>query len=78
MVILLLLFLNFNKRLRHKKAEVKNKDNFKHTRRNVNYVDCDSDSSSDESNDVYDAEFYWPSKAKSYAYDSLKPIHKNW
>jgi hypothetical protein len=43
------------------------KYNFKHTRRNVNYVDCDSDNSSDESNDVYVAEFCWPSKAKSYS-----------
>jgi hypothetical protein len=34
-----------------------NKDNFKHTRCNVNYVNCDSDSSSDESYDVYAAEF---------------------
>jgi hypothetical protein len=54
-----------------------NKDNFKHTRRNVNYVDCDSDSSSNESNDVYAAEFCWPSKAKSYACDSLEPVRKN-
>jgi hypothetical protein len=54
-----------------------NKDNFKHTRRNVNYVDCDFDSSSDESNEVYAVEFGWPSKAKSYACDSLKPVHKN-
>jgi hypothetical protein len=52
------------------------KDNFKHTHRNVNYVDCDPYSSSDESNDVYAAEFCWPSKAKSYACDSLKPVHK--
>jgi hypothetical protein len=29
-----------------------NKDNFKHTHRDVNYVDCDSDSSSDKSNEV--------------------------
>jgi hypothetical protein len=54
-----------------------NKDNFKHTRRNVNYVDCDFDRSSDKSNDVYAAEFCWPSKAKPYACDSLKPVHKN-
>jgi hypothetical protein len=33
------------------------KDNFKYTRHNVNYVDCDSDSSSDESNNIYAAEF---------------------
>jgi hypothetical protein len=54
-----------------------NKDNFKRAHRNVNYVDCDSDSSSDESNDIYAAEFCWPSKAKSYACDSLKPVYKN-
>jgi hypothetical protein len=30
-----------------------------------------------ESNDIYAAEFCWPSKAKSYSCDSLKPIHKN-
>jgi peptide methionine sulfoxide reductase MsrB len=55
-----------------------NKDNFKHTYRNVNYVNCDSDSSSDKSNEVYAAEFCWPSKAKSYACDSVKLVHKNW
>jgi hypothetical protein len=54
-----------------------NKDNFKHTRHDVNYVDCDSDSSSDESNDVYAAEFYWPSMAKSYSCDSLELVYKN-
>jgi hypothetical protein len=54
------------------------KDNFKHTYRNVNYVNYDSDTPSDESSDVYAAEFCWPYKAKSYACDSLKPVHKNW
>jgi hypothetical protein len=34
-----------------------NKDNFKHTHYNINYADCDSDGSSDESNDVYAVEF---------------------
>jgi hypothetical protein len=58
--------------------ESRSKESFKHTCRNVNYVDCDFDSSSDESNDVYAAEFSWPSKAKSYSCDSLKPVHKNW
>jgi hypothetical protein len=53
------------------------KDNFKHTRRNVNYVDCDSDSSTEKSNDVYAAEFCWPFKAKYYCCDSLKLVHKN-
>jgi hypothetical protein len=54
-----------------------NKDNFKQAHRSVNYVDCDSDSSSDESNDAYAFEFYWSSKAKSYTCDSLKEVHKN-
>jgi hypothetical protein len=54
-----------------------NKDNFKHTRRNINYVDCDSDSSSDESNDVYATEFCWPSKDKSYACDSQAGSQKS-
>jgi hypothetical protein len=53
------------------------KDSFKHTCHNVNYIECDSDSSSDESNDVYAAEFCWPSKAKSYSCDFLKLVHKN-
>jgi hypothetical protein len=35
------------------------------------------DSSNDESGEVLTAEFAWPSKAKSYACDSLKPIHRN-
>jgi hypothetical protein len=55
-----------------------NKDNFNHNHRNVNYVDRDSHSSSDESNDICATEFCWPSKAESYACDSLKPVHKNW
>jgi hypothetical protein len=77
MVILSSLSLNSNKRLRHKKTEIESKDNFKLTHRNVNCVDYDSDSSSDESNDIYAAKFCWPSKAKSYACDSLKSVHKN-
>jgi hypothetical protein len=63
--------------LTQKSRSKENKDKFKHTRHNVNYVDCDSDSSSDESNEVYAAEFCWPSKTKSYACDSLKLVHKN-
>jgi hypothetical protein len=63
--------------LAHESRGKENKDNFKDTCRNVNYVDCDSDSSSDESNEIYAAEFCWPSKAKSYACNSLKPVHKN-
>jgi hypothetical protein len=78
MVILSLLFLNTNKRLWHKKAGVKKiKIILSILAANVNYVDCDSDSSSDESNEVYAAEFCWLSKAQSCACDSLKPVHKN-
>jgi hypothetical protein len=65
------------KALAQESRSKENKDNFKHTRLNVNYVDCDFDSSSDESNDVYATEFCCPSKAKSYACDSLKPVRKN-
>jgi hypothetical protein len=61
----------------HESRSKESKDNFKHTNPNVNYVDCDSDSSSDESNNVYAVEFCWPSNAKSYACDSLKLVHKN-
>ena len=53
------------------------KEGFKPVRRNVHYVEYDSDSSSDESSDAYAAEFTWPSKAKSYSCDSLTPVHKN-
>jgi hypothetical protein len=37
----------------------------------------DYNSSSDDEVDVYAAEFVWPSKAKPYACNSLKPIRKN-
>jgi len=40
-------------------------------------LDHDSDSSDDESKEVYAAEFVWPSKAKSSLVLSLKPIQKN-
>jgi hypothetical protein len=35
-------------------------------------------SSEDETNDCLVAEFMCPAQAKSLAYPSLKPIHKNW
>jgi hypothetical protein len=52
------------------------KDSFKEAGHNVNYVDNDSDSSSNESGDMYAAEFCWPSRAKSLHCDSLKPVNK--
>ena len=40
-------------------------------------LDCNSDCSDDESNDVYVAEFARPSQAKSFTCSALKPIRKN-
>jgi hypothetical protein len=81
MVILSLLSLSLSqlkqKALVQESWSKENKDNFKHTCRNVNYVNCDSNSSSDEANEAYATEFCWSSKAKSYACDYLKPVHKN-
>ena len=46
-------------------------------RSNVHIVDNDSDSSDDESKEIYAAEFVWPSKAKPCSCPSLKPVQKN-
>jgi hypothetical protein len=78
MVIHSLLSHNSNKRLRHKKTEVKKVRiilNILTTMLTMLIVIFDS--FSDESNDVYSAELCGPSKAKSYACDSLKMVHKN-
>ena len=40
-------------------------------------LDCNSDCSDNESNDVYAAEFVWPSQAKPFTCSALKSIHKN-
>jgi len=40
-------------------------------------LECNSDCSNNESKDDYDAEFIWPSQAKSYTCFALKLIHKN-
>jgi len=53
------------------------KDTYKPHRSNTHILDHDSDSSDDESKEVYAAEFVWPSKAKSSLVLSLKPIQKN-
>jgi hypothetical protein len=42
-----------------------------------NNVYYDSDSSSNEFNDVYAIEFVWTSNTKSYSCGSLKSVHKN-
>ena len=53
------------------------KDTYKPHRSNTHLLVHDSDSSDDESKEVYAAEFVWPSKAKSGLVLSLKPIQKN-
>jgi len=53
------------------------KDTYKPHRSNTHLLDHDSDSSDDESKEVYAAKFVWPSKAKSSLVLSLKPIQKN-
>ena len=39
-------------------------ESHRHHRSSVHALDCNSDCSDDESNDVYAAEFVWPSQAK--------------
>ena len=53
------------------------KDTYKPHRSNTHLLDHDSDSSDDESKEVYATEFVWPSKAKPGSVPSLKPIQKN-
>ena len=53
------------------------KDTFRPHQSNTHILDHDSDSSDDESKEVYAAEFVWPSKAKPGLVPSLKPIQKN-
>ena len=53
------------------------KDTYKPHRSNTHLLDHDSDSSDDESKEMYAAEFVWPSKAKPGSVPSLKPIQKN-
>ena len=43
----------------------------------MHVLDCTSDCLDNESNDVYAAEFAWPSQAKPLTCSALKPIHKN-
>jgi len=52
-------------------------DTYKTHQSNTHFVDHDSDSSDDEENEVYVAEFVWPSKAKPYSCPLLKPTQRN-
>jgi hypothetical protein len=53
----------------------KEKEHSKPRRSNIHVVKYDSDSSDDE-NEVYVAEFVWPSKSKASSCASLKPATK--
>ena len=52
-------------------------ESHRHHHSSVHALECNSDCSDDESNDVYAAEFVWPSQAKPFTSSALKPIHKN-
>ena len=52
-------------------------ESHRHHRSSVHALECNSNCSDDESNDVYAAEFAWPSQAKPFTCSALKPIHKN-
>ena len=53
-------------------------ESHRHHRPNTHAREYHSDSSDDESNDVYAAEFVWSSSDKPSTCASLKPITKNW
>ena len=64
-------------RARNIEYKIKNsKDAYKPHRSNTHVVEYDSDSSADEDNEVYTAEFVWPSSAKPTSCASLKPTQK--
>ena len=51
-------------------------ESHRHHHSSLHALDCNSDCSDDESNDIYAAEFVWPSQAKPFTCSALKPIHK--
>ena len=51
-------------------------ESHRHHRSSVHALECNSNCSDDESNDVYVAEFAWPSQAKPFTCSALKPIQK--
>ena len=52
-------------------------ESHRHHRSSVHALECNSNYSDDESNNVYAAEFAWPSQAKPFTCSALKPIQKN-
>ena len=63
------------KALAYESRANENKETHRVNRSRINLVRNDSDL--DDEADVYAAEFVWPSKAKPYTCDALKPIRKN-
>jgi hypothetical protein len=45
-------------------------------RHDVHIIECDQNSSDDESKEVYAAEMVWPKQTKSSAYSSLQAVQK--
>ena len=52
-------------------------ESHRHHRSSVDALECNSNYSDGESNDVYAAEFACPSQAKPFTCSALKPIQKN-
>ena len=75
-------FLNINQVLQRALAQESRSKDLKEVHRykadhpKMNMVEYDSDHSDDEG-DVFATEFVWPSKAKPFTCNDLKPIHKN-
>jgi hypothetical protein len=57
-------------------CESRSKETVKTIRHNVHIVECDQNSSDDESTEVYAAEMVWPKQAKSLACSSLQLVQK--
>jgi hypothetical protein len=75
-------FLNVNQVLQRalvqesRSKEIKDMHKPESDRPRIITVEYNSENSDDEA-DIYTAEFVWPSKAKPYNCDALKPIRKN-
>ena len=75
-------FLNINQVLQRALAQESRSKDLKEVHRyktdhpKMNMVEYDSEHSNDEG-DIYAIEFFWPSKAKPFICNDLKPIHKN-
>jgi hypothetical protein len=59
-------------------CESRSKELAKTVRHDVHIIECDQNSSDDESKEVYAAEMVWPKQTKSLACSSLQPVQKKW